>query len=63
MLALVFTWFCVPECSGKSLEQIDYMFHEGVRLRDFGKYEAMGGEGVGRVEDKVLNHVELPKNC
>lgn len=40
VLALVFTWFCIPECKGKSLEQIDRMFNEGVPLRKFGKYKA-----------------------
>ncbi|EQB57148.1 sugar transporter [Colletotrichum gloeosporioides Cg-14] len=39
VLAFVFTWFCIPECKGKSLEQIDRMFNEGVPLRKFGKYE------------------------
>ncbi|GKT63019.1 sugar transporter [Colletotrichum tofieldiae] len=40
VFALVFTWFCIPECKGKSLEQIDRMFNEGVPLRQFGKYKA-----------------------
>ncbi|KAF4413832.1 MFS transporter fmqE [Colletotrichum fructicola] len=39
VLAFVFTWFCIPECKGKSLEQIDRMFNEGVPLRKFGKYK------------------------
>ncbi|OLN90336.1 High-affinity glucose transporter ght2 [Colletotrichum chlorophyti] len=39
VLALVFTWFCIPECKGKSLEQIDRMFNEGVPLRKFGNYK------------------------
>ncbi|GKT89185.1 sugar transporter [Colletotrichum tofieldiae] len=40
VFGLVFTWFCIPECKGKSLEQIDRMFNEGVPLRQFGKYKA-----------------------
>ncbi|WQF84395.1 Putative major facilitator, sugar transporter, major facilitator superfamily [Colletotrichum destructivum] len=39
VFALVFTWFCIPECKGKSLEQIDRMFNEGIPLRNFGKYK------------------------
>ncbi|KAL4821862.1 general substrate transporter [Aspergillus spinulosporus] len=37
LLSLVFTYFCVPECKGKTLEQVDWLFNNGVRLRDFGK--------------------------
>lgn len=37
--ALVFTFFCVPECNGKSLEEIEFMFTEGVPLKKFGSYE------------------------
>lgn len=37
-LALLFTWFFVPECKGKSLEQVDMMFNSGVALRNFGSY-------------------------
>lgn len=40
VFALIFTWFCIPECKGKSLEQIDRMFKEGIPLRNFGKYKA-----------------------
>lgn len=38
VIALVFTYFCVPECKGKSLEQIDRMFNEQITLRKFGDY-------------------------
>lgn len=37
--ATLFTYFCVPECKQKSLEQIDIMFREKVPLRKFGSYE------------------------
>ncbi|RMJ17677.1 hypothetical protein CDV36_002658 [Fusarium kuroshium] len=39
-LAIVFVYFCVPECKGKSLEQVDRLFNENVSLRKFGKYKA-----------------------
>ncbi|TQN69344.1 Major facilitator-type transporter ecdD [Colletotrichum shisoi] len=39
VFAFVFTWFCIPECKGKSLEQIDRMFNEGIPLRNFGRYK------------------------
>jgi SP family sugar:H+ symporter-like MFS transporter len=35
-LGFVFVWFCVPECKGKTLEQIDVLFQSGTRIRDFG---------------------------
>jgi len=38
-LCFVFTYFCIPECKGKTLEQVDYMFHGRVPLRQFGSYQ------------------------
>ncbi|KAH7160676.1 general substrate transporter [Dactylonectria macrodidyma] len=51
-LAFAFTYFCVPECKGKTLEQIDWLFNKGVPLRDFGKTDASGmlDEGVGSMD-------------
>ncbi|KAL2879605.1 hypothetical protein SGCOL_005216 [Colletotrichum sp. CLE4] len=34
----LFVFFCVPECKGRSLEEIDRMFHDGVPVRHFGDY-------------------------
>lgn len=36
-MAIIFTFFCIPECSGKTLEEIDELFLEGVPIRKFGK--------------------------
>ncbi|RGP60773.1 hypothetical protein FSPOR_10454 [Fusarium sporotrichioides] len=38
--AIVFVYLCVPECKGKTLEQVDFLFNQGVPLRDFGKVDA-----------------------
>ncbi|KAL4999750.1 general substrate transporter [Aspergillus recurvatus] len=48
-LSLVFTYFCIPECKGKTLEQVDWLFNNGVRLRDFGKADGsrMLDQGAG----------------
>ncbi|KAF4441019.1 sugar transporter [Fusarium acutatum] len=65
-LAIVFVVFCVPECKGKSLEQVDRMFNEGIALRKFGNYkpedltgdvEEMGGKEKGN-SSVVVNHRE-----
>lgn len=37
--ACVFVYFCVPDCQGKSLEEVDRLFHEGVPVRKFRDYE------------------------
>ncbi|KAI6367396.1 hypothetical protein MCOR25_004932 [Pyricularia grisea] len=34
-LSVLFTWFFIPECTGKTLEEIDRLFIDGVRIRDF----------------------------
>ncbi|KAF4966850.1 hypothetical protein FSARC_5529 [Fusarium sarcochroum] len=39
-IAIVFVYFCVPECKGKTLEQVDFLFNQGVSIRDFGKVDA-----------------------
>lgn len=35
VLATVFAWFCVPECKGKTLEEIDRLFLDGVPVLKF----------------------------
>lgn len=41
-LSLAFVYFCVPECRGKTLEQVDWLFGSGVRMRDFGSTDTSG---------------------
>lgn len=33
--ACVFVYFCVPDCQGKTLEEVDRLFHGGVPVRNF----------------------------
>ena len=37
-VTLIWTYLCVPECKGKSLEMIERLFHEGVPSRKFESY-------------------------
>ncbi|KAJ8112649.1 hypothetical protein OPT61_g5023 [Boeremia exigua] len=50
VLALLFTVFCIPECKGKTLEEIDELFLEGVPLRKFGKTGAVEHREVVEVK-------------
>jgi len=42
LLSFFFVYFCVPECKGRSLEEIDRMFNEGVAVRQFRTYPSLG---------------------
>ena len=66
--ALVFTYFCIPECKQKSLEEINFMFHERVPIRKFGSYQAgahldkVAAEESGvSLEEKPKTHAEVRK--
>ena len=47
----MFIYFCVPECKGKTLEQVDFLFQNGVALRDFGKTDAAALMEAARAHD------------
>ncbi|PKY03801.1 general substrate transporter [Aspergillus campestris IBT 28561] len=48
--AALFTWFCVPECKGKTLEEMDHLFLHGMPIREFAR--------VGQVNVHVSKEVE-----
>jgi hypothetical protein len=56
-MCFLFTYFCVPECKGKTLEQIDFMFHEKVPLRNFGKYQVPDFSQIEEDEKMQEHHV------
>lgn len=59
-LAIVFVFFCVPECKGKTLEQVDRMFRDGVPLRKFGSFEPDDFVAASRkMEDPEVAQVEV----
>lgn len=52
VLAGVFVYLCVPECKGRSLEEVDRMFLDGVKVRDFRNHPRMEIEG-GMIDEKI----------
>ncbi|KAK7432538.1 hypothetical protein QQZ08_000745 [Neonectria magnoliae] len=60
IVATGFVYCCVPECKGKTLEQVDFMFNNGIPLRDFGKTDvaalmrAADTDGLGKGEEADL---------
>ncbi|CAH0052386.1 unnamed protein product [Clonostachys solani] len=60
-LGILFIYFCVPECKGKTLEQVDRMFQEGVPLRKFGSFETedLGGTTQKNDDDAVVAQIEV----
>lgn len=73
VLTLFFAIFCVPECRGLSLEQIDHLFRTNVPIRAFGKHRnTTTSEHSGSIDDdgkgeNEAAHVEVrldgPKEC
>lgn len=62
-LAFLFTWFFVPECKGKTLEQVDFLFNKGVKLRNFGSYK-FTNLVTGEEEAKAQHIIEdVPKGA
>ncbi|TQN65457.1 High-affinity glucose transporter RGT2, partial [Colletotrichum shisoi] len=57
----LFVFFCVPECKGRSLEEVDRMFHEGVLVRHFGDHPAdetrVNADKVTDEEDGTEQHL------
>ncbi|CAH0027901.1 unnamed protein product [Clonostachys rhizophaga] len=60
-LGVLFIYFCVPECKGKTLEQVDRMFQGGVPLRKFGGFEAEDLPGIVRKneDDAVVAQIKV----
>ncbi|KAL4798785.1 general substrate transporter [Aspergillus venezuelensis] len=67
VIAAVFVWFCLPECSGRSFEELDEMFQQGVQAWRFKSYQTTGvgarmrGEQIEGVEVAVKGDVTNKK--
>lgn len=59
VLATIFAYFCVPECKGKTLEEIDRLFLDGVPIRQFKKTKLT----VERVDDGDVEIVKERNNA
>lgn len=63
-LSLVFVYFSVPDCSGRTLEEIDRLFESGVSLRKFKETQleddsSAKSEDYERVEQRVGYKAEV----
>lgn len=58
VLAIIFAWFCVPECKGRTLEEIDRLFLDQVPLRQFNKVD-IAVEHFGNPDSKEGDGVRL----
>jgi len=56
VFAGIFAFFCVPECKGRTLEEIDQLFRDGVPLRHFDKVKEV--HLGGHTSDTKLNQVD-----
>ncbi|CAI7660906.1 unnamed protein product [Penicillium pancosmium] len=50
--ACIFTYLCVPDCQGKSLEEVDRLFHECVPVRKFRDYQLAALDEAEEAEKK-----------
>lgn len=51
-LGLIYTYFFVPECKGKSLEEIDFCFYKKIPLRKFAAYDPQKDDGFAAFKEK-----------
>lgn len=55
VMAGVFVFFCVPECKGRGLEEVDRMFMDGVKVREFRNHPRLDTEWDEVVAEKKKN--------
>lgn len=58
-LAAVWAFFRLPECSGRTYEELDVLFHRGVSARKFGSYELdVYASELSDLKKDEVEHVE-----
>ena len=65
-ISVVFAFFFIPECKGKSLEEIDVLFNNNVPVRKFQDtklvIESSGKEGGSVVETELVEDSKRRSN-
>ncbi|QKX61315.1 uncharacterized protein TRUGW13939_08463 [Talaromyces rugulosus] len=65
ILSFVFAYFCVPEMKGRSLEEINQMFQDGVPVRQFRTYNAADSTSLNKANrtshDEITPGVQLTR--
>lgn len=59
-VSIIFAYFCVPNCQGRSLEEVNWLFENKVPTRQFGKTEInLQEEATQRVQAKngTVDHI------
>lgn len=52
LLSILFVWFCLPECGGRSLEELDELFQAGVQAWNFKGHQTTGiGARIAQAHD------------
>ncbi|KAH6977566.1 general substrate transporter [Ilyonectria sp. MPI-CAGE-AT-0026] len=60
--SMIFTYFCIPECKGKTLEEIDRLFIEKVPIRKF-KHTKLPVEFVSKTTEEVKSEEVVQVEC
>ncbi|KAL4879706.1 general substrate transporter [Aspergillus karnatakaensis] len=59
VIAVAFIWFCLPEASGRSFEELDEMFQAGVKAWRFEGYRTVGvGARITEIQGVVVKEEE-----
>ncbi|KAK5045483.1 hypothetical protein LTR84_009101 [Exophiala bonariae] len=57
VISFAFVWFCIPECRGLTLEEVDHLFKQATPIREFSKHKTGAVLPVNvkqTLEEKVL---------
>lgn len=64
VLSMVFVYFCVPDCKGRTLEEVDLLFESKIPLRKFGSVQLAENAlltPIGKIDIQPVDDVENGK--